>query len=371
MFLILLSACSGPQDQPVTGMYTVMALTGSNVTGFDRAAEVRKFIFPEDHGEHPGFRTEWWYFTGNIKTENGREFGYQFTIFRNAIKHTNTAGWTDNASSWKSGQIYMAHAALSDIETGRFYQDEQFSRGALGLAGTESDPFRVWLNGWSVSGEHNFCEDCFVVRISVTARDFRLQLQLNNTQPVVLHGKQGLSSKSPVPGNASYYYSYTRMQTHGLIGTGDESYSVNGESWYDHEWSTSALEQDQEGWDWFSIQLIDQTEIMLFRLRNSKDPGQDYYYGSLMYADGTLQTLDEKDFKIREDNTWESPVTGIVYPSAWTVTLPGSRLRITPKLPDQEINNSFVYWEGAVRVTGLSGNRNVSGHGYVELTGYQ
>ena len=370
--VVLAGGCSGPQQQgPLT---VATALAGGGNTGYRKADAVRKFVFPEDHGSHPSFKSEWWYFTGNVKTANGREFGYQFTIFRNAIRPGGTAA-ADNAadtgSHWNTNQIYMAHAALSDIRNGRFYYDEQFSRGVLGMAGAVVRPLRVWLNQWSVTGRDNPCQDCFAVELTVAARDFRLQMQLNNTRDVVLHGQQGLSAKSPDPGNASYYYSFVRLQTNGRIIFGDNTYPVSGDSWFDHEWSSSALARDQQGWDWFGLQLSNNTEIMLYRLRNDTDAGRDFYYGSLIQAGSALHTLGGKGIKIHGLDSWLSPVSGVRYPTAWRIDLPGFRLTVNPKMPNQELNTSIRYWEGAVRVSGTAGRGKVTGEGYVELTGYR
>lgn len=383
LFQGLLFACSGPQqDPPEAAMSVMMTLAETSNGAYEKAYTSRQLIFPEDHGQHDKYKNEWWYFTGNVITEHGREFGYQFTIFRTAIAVMDVEDQVASAtmvkemdeqtnSAWTTSQIYMAHAALSDIENDEFYHDEQFSRAVLGLAGTELRPFKVWLNQWSATGASGMCQDCFVVDLSVATKEFKLQLQLSNTQPLVLHGEQGLSAKSPVPGNASYYYSYTRLKTNGRIFIDNESYLVSGESWFDHEWSTSALDKWQEGWDWFSLQLSDQTELMLFRLRHKNDPDQHYYYGTMIYADGTLEILNGNDFKIQVNDTWQSARTGIIYPSAWDVELVRHMLTITPKIADQEVNNSFRYWEGAVYVSGISNGQKISGHGYVELTGYQ
>ena len=374
VFIAFAGGCSGPQRHaPAAPMTVAQALTGDDNKGYEQADVVRRLVFPADHGEHPGFKTEWWYFTGNVKTVNGREFGYQFTIFRYAIRTADAAGAKTavTASHWDTSQIYMAHAALSDISAGRFYTDEQFSRGALGMAGAKVNPLRIWLNQWSVAGMKHPCQDCLAVELTVAARDFHLHMQLNNTQPIVLHGKQGLSAKSAVPGNASYYYSYTRLLTNGRITIGDARYPVTGDSWFDHEWSSSALAQGQQGWDWFALQLSDRSEVMVYRLRDAHDPDRDFYYGSLIRAGGGMQTLGGKEIRIHSLDSWRSPVTGIVYPSSWNVDLPRLRLTVTPKMPDQEVNNSIRYWEGAVTVSGTAAGADVTGQGYVELTGYQ
>ena len=343
-------------------------LTGENSGNFQKARQPRRFIFPDDHADHPGFRTEWWYFTGNLKTADEREFGYQFTVFRTAI--ADTSDYENTGSKWSSNQIYMAHAALTDIGKQEYYNDEQFSRAALSLAGTAREPFRVWLHQWSAVSAADSCEGCFNIELSVPARSFNIKLRLNNTQPPFLHGDNGLSAKSPEAGNASYYYSYTRLKTDGILYIDNESFNVSGDSWFDHEWSTSVLGDDQAGWDWFSLQLSDQTEIMLFRLRHRLDPSRDYYYGSLIHEDNRLEVLAAGAFRINSTGKWQSPVTGVAYPSGWIIQLPDRELIVSPKLKNQEFNNSFRYWEGAVDVKGTAKNSKIYGQGYVELTGY-
>jgi predicted secreted hydrolase len=372
---LLCTGCGDATSEHPMEPLTVAAMLGeTGQAGFKRAVAVREFHFPEDHGSHPEYRTEWWYFTGNVSTAGGRQFGYQFTLFRNAIAPP-AAGAADMtqpaASNWSTNQLYMAHAALSDIETGEFYHDEQFSRGALGLAGVETRPLRFWLHQWTVAALDQRCPDCFTVEVAVAARDFRLRLQLENTRPPVLHGRQGLSAKSAVPGNASYYYSYTRLHARGQISLGAADFAVAGEGWFDHEWSTSALERGQAGWDWFALQIPNQAEIMLYRIRHQSDPNQHYVSGTLVQADGAVRALDGAAVTIQQAEVWRSDLTGVTYPSVWNITLPGMRLRVTPKMPNQEINRSFRYWEGAVQVSGEASGRALTGRGYVELTGYR
>ena len=373
--LLMLTACDDTQQGPPAPLSVAAALGAIDNRGFKQAETVREFVFPDDHGAHPEYKTEWWYLTGNVTTAAGREFGYQFTLFRNAIAVPVSAGEAGaqqpHPSNWSTSQIYMAHAALSDIQSGKFYHDEQFSRGALGLAGAGVRPLKLWLQQWSVTGREEQCPDCLVLEVAVATGDFRLQLQLHNTQPIVLHGERGLSAKSAVPGNASYYYSYTRLQTNGQIYLGATGYPVSGESWFDHEWSTSALARGQEGWDWYALQLSNRTELMIFRLRHRTDPQQDYLYGSLVRNGGDQQTLNGTAIKIQSSHTWHSTASGVTYPSAWDIEVPGYKLAITPKMPDHEVNNSFRYWEGAVVVAGTTDGQTVTGHGYVELTGYR
>ncbi len=367
---LYVSGCS--PDPDIISTSGSMSVTGTLAyevrDGYELASEPRRFIFPADHAAHPGYKNEWWYFTGNVTSENKRNFGYQFTIFRSAIAPVQP----DSHSNWATNQIYLAHVAVSDLDTGEFYYDERFSRAALGLAGTTAEPFRVWLENWSMQGLDTVTSDNFDIQLNVVTGEFELQLTVKNTQPVVLHGNKGLSAKSTDPGNASYYYSYTRLHTRGSISINNENSLVTGESWFDHEWSTSALEPDQVGWDWFSLQLSDQSELMLFRLRHKDDADRHYYYGSLVQPDGKVVVMDGNDFVLHAMGTWRSDKTGIGYPAAWVIEIPArqARLDIKPGIAGQEMNTSFRYWEGSVAVGGKIDGREVTGKGYVEMTGY-
>lgn len=333
-------------------------LSGNSAEGFKRAGEVRRFIFPEDSGPHPEFQTEWWYYTGNLEAASGRRFGYQLTFFRRALSPKSP----ERRSNWAASQIYFAHFTISDIENGRFYSAERWSRAALELAGARSTPHRVWLGDWSAGKEG----DLFNLR----AKDgsVSLDLTLEPLKPIVLQGNKGLSQKGKEPGNASYYYSVTRLKTEGSLKVAGREYKVRGLSWLDREWSTSALGEDMEGWDWFSLQLDDGRDIMLYRLRRKDGAADTHSMGSLIEKDGSVKALKASDFSIEVLDTWESTDTGVTYPSKWRVSIPeyAVDLTVTPYQPNQELNLSFIYWEGAVSISG----GGVSGNGYVELTGY-
>jgi predicted secreted hydrolase len=366
---LLIVSCGG--DPPAPPALSVSGTLGGDSTeGYARATGLRKFEFPRDHGPHPRYRIEWWYFTGNLANGDGRRYGFQFTLFRRAVSPSPP----DSASPWSTNQIYLAHAALVDVTAGSFQYDERFARGALGLAGVESEPFRAWLEDWQVEEvpSPQQCRECFQVRIAVQASSFALDLSLRNTKPPVLHGREGLSAKGHRPGNASYYYSHSRLDTSGTIRQGRFSHLVRGSSWFDHEWSTSSLEPEQSGWDWFALQLDDSTEIMLFRLRHRSDPAADYLYGSYVDPDGQLTPLKGDDFRIRIEKSWRSPRSGATYPAAWRISLPQLDivLNVRPRLADQEMQTSFRYWEGAVDVRGERDGTVIAGEGYVELTGY-
>ncbi|BCR03477.1 carotenoid 1,2-hydratase [Desulfuromonas versatilis] len=339
-----------------------VALGGDAAEGYARALTPREFSFPSDHGPHPRYRTEWWYYTGNLQAADGRRFGYQLTFFRIAL----TPEPQPRASGWAANQLYMAHFALTDVAGRRFFHFERFARAALGLAGATTDPYRVWLEDWEASSDGS---TALPMRLRAAQQRIAIDLHLESAKPVVLQGERGLSQKSPEEGNASYYYSLTRMPTVGRIEVGGESLAVAGDSWLDREWSTSALGPEQAGWDWFSLQLDDGRELMYYRLRKKDGSGDPMSSGTLVAGDGSYRRLRPQQVIIDEMGSWQSPHSGARYryPSGWLLRLPGEglELQITPMLRDQELQATVRYWEGAVVVEGT-----VGGQGYVELTGY-
>jgi predicted secreted hydrolase len=335
---------------------------------FTRAEAPRPLIFPQDMGPHPDFQTEWWYYTGNLVTPSGRQFGYELTFFRRALLAPDDLAW--RGTYFAVSQVYLAHFTLTDAAAApadRFHAFERFERGAAGLAGGQFAPYRVWLQDWSVSqtapGEY---------RLQASQDGLRLDINMQDLKGPVLQGDRGLSQKGPEKGNASYYYSQTRLQSQGNIQIDNQVYPVSGLSWMDHEFSTSALGPDQVGWDWFSIQLDDGSELMLYNIRQKDGSADPFSNGTIIHADGTTRPLKAGEFTIRVDNTWKSPHSGGTYPSAWTVSIPSGdlTLQIKPLIPDQELNLSIIYWEGAVQISGEKRGVKVNGVGYVELTGY-
>ncbi|MFO7577482.1 MAG: lipocalin-like domain-containing protein [Pelovirga sp.] len=363
-------ALCGCQDGPTGATaeraeLTVAAALGTGEdTGFARATTPRAFVFPADHGPHPEFKTEWWYYTGHLHTAAGRRFGYQLTFFRIALRPDRT----ERSSDWAATQLYMAHFALTDPAAAQFHYFERFSRAALGLAGATAHPFRVWLEDWTVVGA---ADNSLPMGLVAAADGIAIDLQLDSAKPVVLQGDAGLSQKSAEPGNASYYYSLTRMPTAGAIRIADETFAVTGDSWLDREWSTSALGEDQVGWDWFSLQLTDGRELMYYQLRRSDGSADPFSGGVLVAADGTSERLRSTDVTLAVQSDWQSPHGGR-YPARWRLRLPahGLDLDIKPLLADQELRTTVRYWEGAVGVQGRSDGEEIGGRGYVELTGY-
>jgi predicted secreted hydrolase len=338
---------------------------------FARADAPRPLIFPLDMGPHPDFQTEWWYYTGNLSTSSGRQFGFELTFFRRALDSPDMQA--QRSSDWATSQVYLAHFTLTDAAAGQFHAFERYERGAAGLAGAQAAPYHVWLQDWSISQTGPNQYHLHAAQEGPRAQSgFQLDLQLTDLKGPILEGDHGLSQKGPQPGNASYYYSQTRLQTTGTIQANGQAFSVSGLSWMDHEFSTSALGPDQVGWDWFSVQLADGSELMLYNIRQKDGSADPFSNGTIIYPDRTTRQLKAGDFKIQATSAWKSPHSGGTYPASWTVSIPSEKLvlQIKPLIPDQELNLSIIYWEGAVQISGEKNGVKVDGKGYVELTGY-
>lgn len=329
--------------------------------------------FPADHGAHPGYRTEWWYYTGNLVTADGRPFGFQVTVFRRQIGPiSDRRSWPEPSSAWRTQQLYLGHIALSDISGRQHLFAEDMSRGALGLAGviqTGVDT-TVFLKSWKIDIGPR------AQRLQAATEAFGIDLDLVPLKSPVLHGDQGYSRKGDTAERASCYYSFTRLKTEGTIRLHDRELAVSGLSWMDHEFSTADLQSGIVGWDWFSLQLGNGTELMLYRLRQEDGQPNPASSGTLVNADATIRHLSADDIKLTVAEHWQSPHSGGHYPAAWLVTVPSAELNlsIVPNLADQEMrtpgSTAVTYWEGSVSITGEMARRPVKGKGYVELTGY-
>jgi len=345
----------------------------ADTSGFLRADGPRQFSFPMDHGPHPAYQTEWWYYTGNLDANDGRRFGYQLTFFRRALLPLGQI--PQRSSAWATSQVYMAHFALSDIDGGNYRAFERLSRGAVGLASAQSEPFQVWLEDWrieQIEADSLACAAPCSYKLVAAQDDIRLELRLKDLKGPIMQGDQGYSPKGPKPGQASYYYSLTRLETNGRVEIGGDVYTVSGLSWMDHEFSTSALSKAQVGWDWFSIQLEDNSELMVFQIRRADGSVDPFSSGTFIKPDGSKVSLAREDFNLEVVATWKSEASGATYPAAWTLRVPSLnlQLQIEPLLADQELNLSYAYWEGAVSVVGRQNGVEKLGKGYVELTGY-
>jgi len=370
----LLAACSSPSPPPgasdasVTGIADSVTgmryLATGETRGFTRATRPRPFEFPQDHASHPDFRNEWWYFTGNAFDASGRHFGFELTFFRVGLG----GGARAHASAWASNDLWVAHFALTDTANGDFHAEERLSRGALGLAGAEANPLRVWVEDWAVVGEPSGA-----LRLTARGESAAIELEVRGIDRIVAQGDRGLDAKGPEPGNASYYYSAPRLAVGGTIRVGAEPlHHVMGSAWLDREWSTSALSAGVAGWDWFALQLDDGRDLMYYRLRQDDGRASPYSGGSVAQGD-RVQRLDAEAVELEVTRRWRSRATGVEYPIGWRLRVPALALDldIVPYLPGQELDLSVRYWEGAVRVEGSAGDATVAGNGYLELAGYR
>lgn len=328
------------------------------------------YEFPRDHGSHDRFRTEWWYFTGHLFGPDGRRLGYELTFFRRAVRPEPPR---PGDSRWAIHQVYLAHFAISDVRGDRFLYAEKLSRAALGKAGAEPGGLQVWIDRWTAKAASPHHD---VLSLRAVADGFQIDLRLIPLKPPVIHGLDGISRKGEGRGQASHYYSFTRLRTEGTVRLPDEALQVTGTSWMDHEFGSADLGKGQVGWDWFSVQLEDRTEIMFYLLRRADGSPDPASSGTIIAADGRGRHLTIDDLTITVLAYWRSETSAARYPSAWRVSVPGLglSLSLSPLMANQELitgkSTQVTYWEGAVTVEGSSRGAPVSGQGYVELTGY-
>ena len=425
LFVVFLLVCAGAalifsilsrEPDPIQTSLSVSAALSVDTAGYARAHGPRPFVFPSDHGPHPEFRTEWWYYTGNVQTDTGRRFGYQFTIFRTALSPSESDhresidavrgrapsrsfsdgaatengvtdgeardsaapddGTSDRAAldsstsnSWSTNQLYMAHLALTDVRSKEHYAQERFSRGAAGLAGATAEPYHVWIEDWEITGLDGNADS---VRIRAQTEGFGLDVVAARTKPIVLQGEDGYDRKGQQPGNASYYYSMSRMATRGVILLDGSRVAVTGTTWLDREWGTSALSADQVGWDWFSLQLQNDIEVMYYQIRERDGSASQYSGGVVVDREGSTLGITPDDIRLDVLDMWESETGAATYPSEWRLEIPSLQidLHMKPQVADQELRLSIRYWEGTVHVQGTHAGVPVEGYGFVELTGY-
>lgn len=324
------------------------------------------YSFPRDHGNHDGFKTEWWYFTGNLQDATGREFGYQLTFFRQGIippgKHP------EATSEFLARDIYFAHFAVSEISDGRFHFAQRLSRGTFDEAGLGDKNRLAWIKDWECEriGEHRF-------RIRAKDGKHAIDLKLESEKEPVIHGSDGISRKAEGEGRASHYYSLTRLKTSGQVTTPDGVFDVKGFSWFDHEWATNQLAANQTGWDWFSLHFEDGSDLMIFQIR-TKDGGRDIHSGgTFVGADGKITAITNEMFDLTPGTLWKSPSSKGEYPVTWHLKIPSLQMdmKISAAQKNQELLLTPVsYWEGAIRAEGSSWQKPISGKGYLEMTGY-
>lgn len=325
-----------------------------------------RYEFPRDHFDHPDFQTEWWYYTGNVKSADGHRFGFELTFFRQAVNR-NPA----KTKPWDVRDLYLAHLALSDIDGSQFYRAERTSRAGPGIAGVSASDGRIWNGNWQIQWQG------LEQKMQAVDARFELRLSLRSKKPPVINGENGVSQKAEGPGRASHYISLTRLVANGRIGVAGKTFDVTGVAWMDHEFFTHQLESNQVGWDWFSVQLDNNTELMLFRIRRRDGSTDPYSAGTFVDAQGTSTHLRSSDFTLQPlGETWTSSATKAVYPIRWKMAVPllGIELEAKTPLPSQELTSyaqmSPSYWEGAVTFAGQRQRQPLLGVGYLEMTGY-
>jgi len=330
-----------------------------------------RYEFPRDHRAHPEFKTEWWYFTGNLQDARGRRFGYQLTFFRQGVRPPAARGGT--TSRFIVDDLKFAHLAVTDVRAEKFRYAQKLSRGAFGEAGFDAPQDDggtrlAWIEDWELGLAP---DGGFVLR---AAQDgVRLELTLSTGKPWVLHGEAGVSQKAEGEGRASHYYSGTRLVSQGAVTLDGARTEVTGESWFDHEWASNQLAPGQAGWDWFSLQFADGTELMLYQMRTTAGGVDPYSSGTFIAADGTTRHLRREDYQLTPNDSWTSRATGGKYPIGWSVTVPSLGLEVKVRTPVREqelVLQPIAYWEGLIDVAGTRGGVPVRGHGYLELTGY-
>lgn len=375
MISVAISGCQ-PDVPPATGTIAGLRLNNllgaPNSDGFVRAETARNFVFPNDHGPHNQYRSEWWYLTAVLVDNQGQEYGLHFTQFRQALTPAPTG-----QGPWHTGQAYLAHLAITDITSGIHLEAERFARGHPDLAGVRSGAvFTAKIEDWTLSGTTNGA-----LSLTLEAGEaglFEVDLSINQRGPIVLQGDRGLSAKGP--DSASYYYSMPRLQIGGTLHLNGRPIDVNGLGWLDREWSTSVLDEALAGWDWFSLQLDDGRSIMAFRLRRYDGSRDAYDHGLVLdpkaldgrpvigQGDPGVKILNASDFTLNPQRYYQDKL-GVQWPIAWSMDINGEILLINALLDDQTIDLSVRYWEGLVEVVSPTGAR--LGRGYMELTGYE
>jgi predicted secreted hydrolase len=325
-----------------------------------------RFEFPRDHFDHPDFQTEWWYYTGNLKSANGHRYGFELTFFRQAVSRGPT-----QAATWDVKDIYLTHLALSDLDGQKFYHSERTNRAGPGIAGVSAPSARIWNGNWQIQWEGAD------QKLQAIDNQFQLHLTLHPEKPPVIHGENGVSQKSEGAGHASYYFSLTRLAASGQLELNGETFKVSGLAWMDHEFFTHQLESSQIGWDWLSLQLEDNTELMLFRIRRKDGSLDPFSAGTYVDAQGKSTHLRANDFILQPlGESWTSPVTHATYPIAWKIVIPKLEIELEAhtSLAAQEFPGKTKvapsYWEGAIQLGGHHGKSPLGGVGYLEMTGY-
>jgi predicted secreted hydrolase len=351
-----------PEQKNTTKASTISTMSAPSADGYTEVVEGMVLQFPKDHLAHEDFKIEWWYLTANLNTELGETVGVQWTQFRIALTPPiNTQSPAEN--NWVTNQLYMAHAAVTTKD--EHFTAEKWSRSHPQLAGVNRQPFRVHLQNWQWESES---EQLFPATLKVSDKQFSYQLKLNSQQPLQFQGEQGYSLKSADNQVASYYYSQPYIDISGQITRNGITEKVTGQGWLDREWSSQFLTKAQQGWDWFSLRLNDNSTLMMFRLRGQTEK-QHFYSAKRMFADGSGRNINSKDNPddiSMQPTKWQQTALG-KHPIAWRINIKSEAINITTQAlnPNSDMLVSTSYWEGPINIAGSH-----QGHGYMELTGY-
>lgn len=333
---------------------------------YKKALPGYKFAFPRDHASHEAFKTEWWYYTGHLKSDDGKKYGYELTFFRSGISPSENS----QPKTKEHSNVYLAHFAISDISNKKFLFYEKLTRSGLSLGAASSSVLHLYNDGWRVD------EAGDAMMLTADAEKAGIKLLLNSKKPPVIHGKDGVSQKADCVGCASHYYSLTRLETKGLLFIDGKEKRVTGSSWMDHEFGSNQLTEEQIGWDWYSLQLSDNSELMLYMMRKRDGSIDKNSSGTIIGADGKAEHLSLSQYKVRAKSKWLSPLSKGNYPMNWEIEIPEKqiKLQVNADFNNQELvtkrSTDVTYWEGASSITGTKMGKPITGEGYVEMTGY-
>lgn len=344
---------------------TIADVTVGTAETLRDGSEYEPVKLPADLAAHRKAQTEWWYYTGHCKTESEKEFGFELVFFK---RRTDIDKFGPVPLRLIGNPIYFAHFAITDLHNKRFrYAHRKSANNLLDFPASASEKhFFVKIGDWSIRES----PDGHILRASMENTSF--EATLTPLKPAILNGKNkdGVSFKDE--GEASRYFSYTRMKVEGFLSENDKVEKFVGSAWMDREFGTWAPTEKQKGWDWFSIQLDNNCELMCYQLRDSNNQVSEFSCGTYVNEKGESFFLSNEDFKIETLDFWKSPHTNAVYPCKWQIKVDSFDidLVITPFLKDQELDTRgttmIVYWEGACKVEGSPSN----GKAYVELVGY-
>lgn len=351
LLTFLLTSCGFPGLSSTTAQLPVVNTSATRTP-------LPPIRFPQDEAPHRDL-TEWWYYTGHLNaTIDGQPHHYGFELVFFQVLRADFP------------PVYAAHFAISDVTRGVFHFDQrrQSEVNAVLPNGTTTTGFDVSIGDWSIRGVNG------LDHLSATMTNYALHVDLQGLKPPALHNGNGLITYGSA--GFSYYYSRTRMAVLGRLIDHGQTLVVSGEAWMDHQWG-NFVTLGGGGWDWFSIQLKNNTEMMLYLIRDAAGNIISTYAGFIQ-PDGQEILLSPRSLIIHVLDRWHSSVTGVTYPSGWLVQIRAARLQATltlqPELKDQELvvleSTGNTYWEGAVSITGQVMGSATSGEGYVELTGY-